>query len=255
MTQYDTIAPRATATHCNTLQHTATHYNTHTMTHYDTIHPNAITHSRVRYDLFIREPWLIHRWDMTHSYVQHDLFICVKWLVRTTRCIRMLSLIIDESISHIWMSHVSRMNESWLTHEWVMAHTWMSHISRMNAACPTRWFCDISTTRWLRIVKILCGFFDDSLRVLWWFVASMIFRRLVLFVMSRPLIDFAVVRGIWVTLRVRESFVISRVLVEFAVVRVFRGIWLTHGHKFVVFRWRIEFVSRSWYAESLSSSR
>jgi len=53
----------------------------------------------------------------------------------------------------------------------------------------------------------------------------MIFRRLVMFVIARPLIEFAVVRGIWVTPRVRESFVISRILIEFAGVRVFRVVF------------------------------
>jgi len=35
------------------------------------------------------------------------------------------------------MSHVSRMNESCLTYEWVMSHVWMSHVSRMNESCLT----------------------------------------------------------------------------------------------------------------------
>jgi len=29
-------------------------------------------------------------------------------------------------MSHIWMSHVTHLNESCHTHEWVMPHTWMS---------------------------------------------------------------------------------------------------------------------------------
>jgi len=40
-------------------------------------------------------------------------------------------------MSHIWMSHVSHMNESCLTHEWVMSHIWMSHVSHMNESCLT----------------------------------------------------------------------------------------------------------------------
>jgi hypothetical protein len=36
---------------------------------------------------------------------------------------------------HIWMSHVTHMNESCYTHEWVMLHTWMSHVSYMNESC------------------------------------------------------------------------------------------------------------------------
>jgi len=38
---------------------------------------------------------------------------------------------------HIWMSHVSRMNESCNTYEWVMSHIWMSHVTHMNEPCHT----------------------------------------------------------------------------------------------------------------------
>ena len=40
-------------------------------------------------------------------------------------------------ITHIWMSHGTRMNESWHTYEWVMAHVWMSHGTRMNESWHT----------------------------------------------------------------------------------------------------------------------
>jgi len=39
--------------------------------------------------------------------------------------------------SHIWMGHVSHMNESCCTYEWVMSHIWMSHVTHMNASCHT----------------------------------------------------------------------------------------------------------------------
>ena len=38
-------------------------------------------------------------------------------------------------MSHIWMSHVSYMNESCLIYEWAMSHIWMSHVSYMNESC------------------------------------------------------------------------------------------------------------------------
>ena len=45
----------------------------------------------------------------------------------------------NERISHkyvgdttAWMSHVTHMNESCHTYEWVMSHTWMSHVTHMN---------------------------------------------------------------------------------------------------------------------------
>ena len=40
-------------------------------------------------------------------------------------------------MSHIWMSHVTHMNESRHTYEWVMSHIWMSHVTYMNESCHT----------------------------------------------------------------------------------------------------------------------
>jgi len=34
-------------------------------------------------------------------------------------------------MSHIWMSHVTHMNESCRTYEWVMSHIWMSHVAHI----------------------------------------------------------------------------------------------------------------------------
>ena len=38
---------------------------------------------------------------------------------------------------HIWMSHVTHMNESCHTYEWVVPHIWMEHVSHMNESCQT----------------------------------------------------------------------------------------------------------------------
>jgi len=35
------------------------------------------------------------------------------------------------------MGHVTRMNESCHTYEWVMSHVWMSHVTHMNESCHT----------------------------------------------------------------------------------------------------------------------
>ena len=40
-------------------------------------------------------------------------------------------------MSHIWMSHVTHMKESCHTYEWAMSHIWMSHATRMNESCHT----------------------------------------------------------------------------------------------------------------------
>jgi len=39
--------------------------------------------------------------------------------------------------SHMWMRHVTLMNEARHTHEWGMSHTWMRHVTHMNEACHT----------------------------------------------------------------------------------------------------------------------
>ena len=46
---------------------------------------------------------------------------------------------IIDVLSYIWMSHVTHMNESWHTYEWVMSHIWMSHVTRMNV----EWFDEL----------------------------------------------------------------------------------------------------------------
>ena len=40
-------------------------------------------------------------------------------------------------MSHIWMCHVTHMNESYHTYEWIMSHIWMSHATHMNESCHT----------------------------------------------------------------------------------------------------------------------
>jgi len=40
-------------------------------------------------------------------------------------------------ISRVWMSHVTHMKESWHTYEWVMSHKWMSHGTHMNESWHT----------------------------------------------------------------------------------------------------------------------
>ena len=46
--------------------------------------------------------------------------------------------------SHIWMSHVTHMNESWHTYEWVMSHIWMRHRTHMNESWHT-WHSHVET--------------------------------------------------------------------------------------------------------------
>ena len=43
----------------------------------------------------------------------------------------------ERVMSHIWMSHVTRMNDSYQAYEWVMSHVWMSLIARIHTPCHT----------------------------------------------------------------------------------------------------------------------
>jgi len=37
----------------------------------------------------------------------------------------------------VWLSHVTHVNESHDTQEWVMLHTWMIHVAHLNESCHT----------------------------------------------------------------------------------------------------------------------
>ena len=121
-----------------------------------------MTYSYVCHDSFICVPWLIHMCDMTHSYVWHesDLYVDTHMQLHVS-----LQLPVHAScawvMAHVWMSHGTRMNESWHTYEWVMAHVWMSHGTRMNQRCRmcAAWvWCTRMTRRcsaaW--VFKLLC---------------------------------------------------------------------------------------------------
>ena len=41
-------------------------------------------------------------------------------------------------MSHVWMRHVTHMNESCHTCEWVMSHMWMSHVTHMKYTAGIR---------------------------------------------------------------------------------------------------------------------
>jgi len=85
----------------------------------------------------------IHTCDMTYSHVRYDLSghtcdwaILHMWLSHITH--------VNESyhtcawvMSHMWMSHVTHVNESYRTCEWVMSHMWMSHVAHVNESCHT----------------------------------------------------------------------------------------------------------------------
>jgi len=72
------------------------------------------THSHVQLDLFIWELWLIHMCDF------HLKILCF------------YSTLTTQSAPGI--SHVTHVNESCRTCEWVMSHMWLSHVAHLNGA-------------------------------------------------------------------------------------------------------------------------
>jgi len=74
----------------------------------------------------------MYEWVMSHIWMSH-----VTHLNESSHTYEWV-------MSHIWMSHVTHMNKSfthmnksWHAHEWVMPHTWMSHATHMNESCHT----------------------------------------------------------------------------------------------------------------------
>ena len=47
------------------------------------------------------------------------------------------------------MSHVTHMNESCHTYEWVMSHIWMSHVTHMTESCLTHTQVSARFIRWV----------------------------------------------------------------------------------------------------------
>ena len=74
-----------------------------------------------------------------HSYVMQWFSFCQIWMywcfhsysVRY-ECKCAHSVRSEWVMAHVWMSHGTRMHESWHTYEWVMAHVWMSHGTHVN---------------------------------------------------------------------------------------------------------------------------
>jgi len=74
---------------------------------------------------------------MTHPLVWHDSLMCVTWLMHTSGLYDVIEsrLTYEWDMSHIWMGHVTRMNESGHTYARIVPHVWMCHATRMNESC------------------------------------------------------------------------------------------------------------------------
>ena len=96
------------------------------------------------YDIHMAHIWMWHTYDihMAHIWMTRHRF---KWLDRwcgshvthMNESYHTYEWVMSQAMSHMWMSHVTHMNESWRTYEWVMSHIWMSHVTHMNESCHT----------------------------------------------------------------------------------------------------------------------
>ena len=135
-----------TATHCNTLQHTATHCNTlqHTAAHCYTLQHTATRSAFTHCDTLQRPATHFVRVKPESG---RDVFIhkCI-----SATCCKKLQRIATHTL------HVSRMDESCCTDEWVMSHTHesvMSLIRMSHAAHPTyKWVKWVMLPWWMRHV-------------------------------------------------------------------------------------------------------
>ena len=69
-------------------------------------------------------------WRSWMSHVTHMNESC-----HTYECV--MSHVYEWVMSHIWMSRITRMNESYHTYGWVMSHIWMSHVRHTNESYHT----------------------------------------------------------------------------------------------------------------------
>jgi len=67
----------------------------------------------------MNESWHTYEWVTSHIWMSH-----VTHVNESCHTYRVMS--------HIWMSHVTHINQSRHTYEWVMSNMWMSHTSHMN---------------------------------------------------------------------------------------------------------------------------
>ena len=73
-----------------------------------------------------------HAWVMSHTWMHH--VTNKNELFHTKKCT--IAILYSRPLC-FQVSHVTHMNESCQTHEWVMSHTWMSHVTHRNTSCHT----------------------------------------------------------------------------------------------------------------------
>jgi hypothetical protein len=73
---------------------------------------------------------LMGSYESSPPWTTRDSFICVTWLVHMRD--------MSHDTTHICMSHVTHMNESCHTYEWVISHIWMRYVKKWDLSVVQR---------------------------------------------------------------------------------------------------------------------
>jgi len=99
--------------------------------------------------------WLLRVCHMTYLYFWRDSFTWATWRIDIVAW-RIHTCDMTHYIT-VWMSHVTHMNESCHTYEWVMAHIRMSHVTDMNQSCHTyEWVMSNTCMRHVKHINASC---------------------------------------------------------------------------------------------------
>jgi len=149
--QIDT-ASHCNATHCNTMQHTATHCNTLQRTatlHLRLIQPRATNHelndqiaanSHTAKHCKTLQHTATHCNTLQHTATLHLRWIqprTTNWIIKLPRLYEPLEGAPEQVMSHVWIIHVTHVNEWCHTCEWVLSHMWFGDVAQGNKSCHT----------------------------------------------------------------------------------------------------------------------
>ena len=98
---------------------------------------------------------LPHGWVMSHIYESVMPHVWMSYVTRMNESCHTY----EWGMSHVWMSHVTRGNESCHTYEWAMRHIWMSHVTHRNKSRHTYHTHDVHVRgqKILHIVRMSCS--------------------------------------------------------------------------------------------------
>ena len=95
----------------------------------------------------------IHAYIRMHIYIHVYVYICTYVYVCVCELYEWVTPYVYEP-GHIWVSHVTHMNESCLRHNTPCCHigsAWESHVTHMNESCTSRIWISHVTYRWVML--------------------------------------------------------------------------------------------------------